>query len=601
MLKLFFIASKGATVYAAVFGGVMYAGIFILLWFLLAPWKSSATIPWNSTSSEDTKVPPRIDSMPIAEVHASSYVYGSHGGSTQVCGVPWSCCDRRYGDILHGIMKCLKQNVMSIQNGYCLTLDEDADTLEVGHCLYNYKTYHGLYNDLPQNKSKLKDYMCDKQVELHRTGTLCGKCQDGYYPLAYSFNMTCVQCPNGKSNWWKFVLAAFLPLTAFCIIILIFKINVVSSRFQSFLFYSQMISMPAIMRVLMFFKYNSNSEAAIIALTALYGIWNLDFLRSMNLGICLGTDTLQTLALDLIVGVYPLLLMVMSYVLIELYDRNFRPVAIMWKPFRRLFDLFQENWDLRTSVIDSFATTFLLANVKLQSVSFDLLIPVKVYHLYDTGNWTYSYRLFYDATIPYFGSRHLPYAIISVVVIMLFAILPVLLLVLYPFRCFQKFLNLFPIRWYILHTFVDLFYGSYKDGTQPGTRDCRWFASLFILTRFCMLLVGACLESLMYFHIGAMILAVVAILFIAVQPFKENASHQCFLCRTPRLVSHLFHRWYGKSIDEAVTDSTVLCLNDNISCPSSLVHICHRSTLDLQPTEVCDKCDSQVTCLEERL
>ena len=525
MLKLFFIASKGATVYAAVFGGVMYAGIFILLWFLLAPWKSSATIRWNSTLSEDTKVPPRIDSMPIAEVHTSSYVYGSHGGSTQVCGVPWSCCDHRYSDILHGIVKCLKQNVMSIQNGYCLTLDEDADTLEVGHCLYNYKTYHGLYNDLPQNKSKLKDYMCDKQVELHRTGTLCGKCQDGYYPLAYSFNMTCVQCPNGKSNWWKFVLAAFLPLTTFCIIILIFKINVVSSRFQSFLFYSQMISMPAIMRVLMFFRYNSNSEAAIIALTALYGIWNLDFLRSMNLGICLGTDTLQTLALDLIVGVYPLLLMVMSYVLIELYDRNFRPVVIMWKPFRRLFDLFQENWDLRTSVIDSFATTFLLANVKLQSVSFDLLIPVKVYHLYDTGNWTYSYRLFYDATVPYFGSRHLPYAIIAVVVIMLFAILPVLLLVLYPFRCFQKFLNLFSIRWYILHTFVDSFYGSYKDGTQPGTRDCRWFASLFILTRFCMLLVGACLESLMYFHIGAMILAVVAILFIAVQPFKENASH----------------------------------------------------------------------------
>ena len=81
--------------------------------------------------------------------------------------------------------------------------------------------------------------------------------------------------------------------------------------------------------------------------------------------------------------------------------------------------------------------------------------PVKVYHLYDTGNWTYSYRLFYDATVPYFGSRHLPYAITAVLVFMLMTILPMLLLSLYPFRCFQKFLNLLSVCWYILHTFVD--------------------------------------------------------------------------------------------------------------------------------------------------
>ena len=231
---------------------------------------------------------------------------------------------------------------------------------------------------------------------------------------------------------------------------------------------------------------------------------------------------LQTLALDLIVGVYPLLLIVVSYVLIELYDRNFRA---MLKPFRRLFSLFRENWDLRTSIIYSFVTTFLLANVKFQSVAFDLLTPVKVYHLYDTGNYTYSYRLFYDATVPYFGSRHLPYAITAVMVIVLFTTLPVLLLILYPFRCFQKFLNLFPIRWYFLRTFVDSFYGSYKDGTQPGTRDCRWFASLFFLSRFFVMLAGAYIESAMYFPIATMILVLVSQLFITVQPFKNNTSH----------------------------------------------------------------------------
>ena len=279
-------------------------------------------------------------------------------------------CDHeahQYRDILpHGIVKCGKNNTPSVLIGYCLTIDE-TDILEAGNCLYNYNTYHntynGMYKDLPRKKSKLNDFMCGIE-ELNRTGTLCGKCQDGYYPLAYSYDMTCVQCPNGKSNWWKFALAAFLPLTIFCIVILFFKINIVSSRFQGFLFYSQIVSTPATIRVFIFLANNysskSESKAAQIALRSFatfYGIWNLDFFRSVRYSICLGTDTLETLALDFIaVGVYPLLLLVLSYVMIELYDRNVRLLVIMWKPFHRIFGLFKENWDLRTSLIDAFAT-----------------------------------------------------------------------------------------------------------------------------------------------------------------------------------------------------------------------------------------------------
>ena len=506
---------------------------YILLWLALCHWKCSAVIE----SNEDITRSSRTDSTPSEKVYTkkeTSQVLSPEKDTTE-CSVPWSCCGHEIcqcnGILPYGIVKCGKQNTLSVRNGYCLTFDEKTDTLEAGHCLYNYNTHGILYTDLPRSKSKLNDFMCGTEAELHRTGTLCGKCQDGYHPLAYSYDMTCVQCPNGKSNWWKFALAAFLPLTIFCIIILFFKINVASSRFQGFVFYSQMISIPAFVRVLMLLgNYHSKSDtkAAHIAFrsfAALYGIWNLDFFRSVKFGICLGTDTLQTLTLDLIVGVYPLLLMVVTYVLIGLYDRNFKPLVIIWKPFRRLFGLFRENWDLRTSTIDAFVTTLLLTNIKLQSVSFDLLTPVKIYYLHDTGNWTYSYRLFYDATVPYFGSRHLPYAIIAAVVVIVFAILPVLLLILYPFRCFQKFLNLFPVRWHILHTFVDSFYGSYKDGTQPGTRDCRWFASLFFLSRFCMLCAGAFTESAAYFKTAAMVLAVVALLFVMVQPFKENTHH----------------------------------------------------------------------------
>ena len=104
-------------------------------------------------------------------------------------------------------------------------------------------------------------------------------------------------------------------------------------------------------------------------------------LRSFDLGICLGIDTLQSLALDMAVGIYPLLLMVLSYFLIQLYDNNFRPIVILWKPFHRVFSLFRSNWEIRTSIVDAFATFLLLSNVKFLSVSYDLLVPVKVFLL----------------------------------------------------------------------------------------------------------------------------------------------------------------------------------------------------------------------------
>ena len=495
----------------------VHTSVFPLLWFLPCLCKCIRAEPRHPAF--ETK---RNHSEEVLEDKGPKYLLPLAGNETSECAVPWSCCEHEACQLPHGILKSNKTGTLSVLNGYCVTVDEENDILEAGHCLYTYNIQDGfLYTALPKNKSTLNDFICGN---LHRTGTLCGKCQDGYYPLAYSYDMKCVRCPNDKSNWWKFVLATFLPLTIFYITVLFLKVNIASSHLQGFLFYSQMISSP-LMSNAIFLEYKVNKGSGVIILQildTLYGIWILDFFRSINFGICLGTDMLQTLALDLIVGAYPLLLLVVFYVLIELYDRNFRPLVIMWKPFRQLLAILNEKWDLKTSLIDAFVTAFLLTNVKFQSVSCHLLAPVEVYHLNATGNWTYSIRLFYDATVPYFGSRHLPYAIVALVMLMLFAILPVLLLVFYPFRWFQKLLNLFPFRWYILHTFVDSFYGSYKDGTQPGTRDCRWFASLFILSRLCTMFIGAYVETAMYFHFSSMILTVVALLFLSSQPFKKG-------------------------------------------------------------------------------
>ena len=442
----------------------------------------------------------------------------------------WQYCKESHcqcAQNISGFIRCCNSGTnTSILGCNCITHDGEEDTTEVGRCVFNckYSDYSSsLFVSMPSNVTELDEFICGP---YNRTGTLCGKCKDGHYPLAYSFDMNCVECPNGKSNWWKFALAAFLPLTFWCIIVLLFRISVTSSQLHGFVFCVQGISVPAITRVTIIGTKNIPLLQKVVrCLGSLYGIWNLDFFRLFNHDICLGIDTLQTLSLDYLVGIYPFLLMITTYFLINLHDGNCKLLMWSWKPLSKMLTIFHKKWEIRTSLIDAFATFFLLSNIKFLSISFDILTPMKVYHLNKTGDVTHTWRVFSDATIPYFGEKHLPYALLAIAILTLLVFFPILLLILYPFHHFQKFLNLFPFRWYILHTFMDSFLGCYKDGTERGTRDCRWFASMFLIARLCIFLIGAVTADIMYFVLSPMLLVLVALFLHRTNPFKEHLKH----------------------------------------------------------------------------
>ena len=211
----------------------------------------------------------------------------------------------------------------------------------------------------------------------------------------------------------------------------------------------------------------------------------MDFFRSYNSDICLQTDTIATSSLDLAVATYPLLLMVITYLMIMVYDSNFRPLVILMKPLLTLLAFFKSNWNIRTSTVDSFVTFTLLSNVKLLSLCVEILIPISVYQFVTLQNVSHSRRLYYDTTVEYFGPKHLPYAVMAIVILFIFILLPTLLLTLYPFRAVQKCLNLLPGRsQLVLNTFMDSFQGCYKDGTEPETRDYRYLSALHFIIRF---------------------------------------------------------------------------------------------------------------------
>ena len=436
----------------------------------------------------------------------------------------------------HGIVRC-NGTLAFVQRSDCVTYSEDRNLTLAGSCITalwkeiaNVSDF--LYHPLPRTTDHLNKIMCKS---TNRTGALCGRCLPDHYPLVYSYNMTCIPCPHARWNWFTYIMAAYLPLTIFYVVILFFKVNITSSYTFAVVYFCQTVTAPVVARSIFFEIVSDTNNCYILfakILFSLFGIWNLDFYQPFYSHLCLGIGILPTLALDYVIAVYPLLLMIVSYLLIVLYDRNYRVVTIMWRPFRILFSLFRRKWNIRTSVIDAFATFFFLSNVKFLSVSFDFLIPVRVYQLYP-DHYNYTLGLHYKGDLEYFGREHLPYAIMAIAVLCITYVLPILILTLYPFKLFQDLIGFLPFRWYILHTFMDPFYGLYKNGTQPGTRDYRWCASGFFLLRFCQFLVYAIVPSKVIYNIIVTVVLMFYIILIAtLQPFavaQHNVITTSFL------------------------------------------------------------------------
>ena len=104
----------------------------------------------------------------------------------------------------------------AVSNCHCMTYDNVTKETQVGSCYYNcentaHKTlYDRVYHPLPMNPTELTAEICGR---FNRTGTPCGQCAPGLSPFVLSYNLSCVECPDGSKNWWKFLLAGFVPLT----------------------------------------------------------------------------------------------------------------------------------------------------------------------------------------------------------------------------------------------------------------------------------------------------------------------------------------------------------------------------------------------------
>ena len=430
-------------------------------------------------------------------------------------------------DIPNSLLSCDKHgNILSIKTGYCITFNTNTDVLEVGQCLYNTFNRDLNINDrnlLPSNSSLYNEDMCGK---FNRKGTLCGECKEGYNVPVYSYDLACVKCSHRACDWWKFVLIAFVPLTLFYIVVVAFKINLFSTFLYGYVMFCQAITPVQVARyqfimaevVPTWLKYLGS------VFVTFYSVWNLDFFRFYNSSICFQIGPLDVVSLELVVAAYPVLLTAVAYLIISVYDRNSAVISrSCWKPFRQLLEQLSNISD---SIIGAFSTFFFLLGMKCLTVCVDYLASVRVYEINPTSGYLKTkLKVNYNPNLVYFGNSHLPYALTGILIFLVVGLLPILLICTYPSGVCQRCLQclLVPRSWHIgLHLFMDTIQGCFKDGTDSGTRDFRWFSGVTFAARLALMTVFMSVNITMYRVIAAQILLLTLIIFIIIDPFKSR-------------------------------------------------------------------------------
>ena len=434
----------------------------------------------------------------------------------------WDNCTRscRCGKDLDGVVQCnTDTRELSVLECNCLTVEYTVQgelSAVVGNCIFNcanftrLNKYNVIYHSAPTD--------C---ASLNRQGTLCGQCLDGYTVPAYSYELKCIRCDSQLENWGLYIVFAFLPLTVFIVIILVFRINVVSPILHNFVYAVQFVTLPVFMKIILYIisQTSRGLNVPIKVLLGLYGIWNLDFLRVNVLpDVCINDIPLHILVLDYLIAIYPMLLMAVAYTIVELYGFGFRPLQYIWKPFHYFFARCRRHWGIQNTIMDAFVTFFFLSTTKLLSVSFALLMGAKTF---TSDGKLHSWNLYYNPSVQFFGREHLPYALLAIAILTVFIVFPTSLLLFYQCKAYKRCLTKCQISGQALDEFVSTFQKYYKDGSS-GTFDCRWFAGFFILLKLFGYMVYAVSPSQFFLYFFVYLSIIGTAVIVIVQPYKEE-------------------------------------------------------------------------------
>lgn len=426
-----------------------------------------------------------------------------------------------------------------IQPGYCVSYDSMSASCSNCSATQSNSTHHRMIvvkcpatakktHSIPLPRDITPDFEKNFCGQVHREGNFCSNCLPGYTVDVNDIN-ECVRCTDDqyRYGWLLYILTNILPITIFFAIVALFKVSATSAPMYAFVFFAQVTTVRYFHNQFPWiYGLAEQKHYAVLRplLLAPYCIWNLDFFV-FDKGICLSPHltNLGGLLLQYLLAFYPMILILLSYFCIELYDRNFKPLVWLWRPFRACLIKIRRSWQPKTSIIDAFATFLMLSYTKITFTTIALLTPAKRYYVHHRNiSLVQEDMLFYfDPQYEYFESLHLPMGLLALAVAAVFVISPPVFLFLYPTQIFQRCLNKSRRSWQALHTFADAFHGCFKNRTN-NNRDYRYFAGLYFVLRIVILVIYAAELQLYEQLLLQQILCILAVLLFAlVKPYKE--------------------------------------------------------------------------------
>ena len=438
---------------------------------------------------------------------------------------PWFIHNNAFGCIcgksLVGIADCCSDtlNIPCFQNASvmtypcsCITVDTTTNVTYAGYCPYTCFTY-AKWN---ANPHILNNSTCSP---WKRAGRLCEECQKDYGIPLFSYSLHCTECSTTSLlRNALLTVVYFISLTVFCFVIIVFRISATAHPFGTFVLISQVYAAPFLLQALSKYPYT----ILWISYEVFYGIWNLNIFRPLYTSLCMSPalNNIQAALLEYAIGLYPLLFLGIIFIVVKVHDYGYHSTFCDCYPIRRFLVRFRRKFNIHASLTDAFSTFIVLSYIKIGYTSMFILVPTQVYN--PDGNFTWcSYA---QPSMKYFGRDHAPYALVAVMASLVFCVLPFIILLLYPMKYFHKCLNSCGCRCLTLHAFADTFHGCYKDGTG-GSRDYRWFASMYLLTRFGIVGLFCLIKNFYIFSLLASLVSFILVAIIALlKPYKQELN-----------------------------------------------------------------------------
>ena len=349
----------------------------------------------------------------------------------------------------------------------------------------------------------------------------------------------CVSCHHYLSSLLVFIGIEILPVTIIVLLIIAFNLQLTNGSMNGLVFYSQIVFV--IYSDYNFLSSSGTNYLIYDLLVSPCNVFNLDFTPFVfNYSLCIAPhmSPLGAISFWYVVGFYPLLLLLLLYVWITLYDKGYKCVVLVTRPFHRCMARFWSMTGIEPSFTHSIASIYILCFTQLATTSFKIL---RFRFQYPDSQYSDSGRLlifFYDAKQPYFGAIHVLASIFAILILLVFILLPTLYILFYRFKWFHKLLDCLHLRKQLLISLGDVFTGPYKNGSE-NTFDYRFFAGFYLLLKilifFCQFLLffkwsEYSLVFSSFFIVSVMQCCLVLLLALMVfifRPFQRNIHNFC--------------------------------------------------------------------------